>query len=459
MLSIHSARGTRDCDQVDRRDFLRIGALGLGGLTLPCLLQQQARASTTDAVRDRAVVLLFLAGGPSHIETFAPNMDAPAPRRSVIGEVPTRLPGVTFGSAFPKLAALADQLAVVRSFSPHNIGDHEKAIHHVLRGGTGSRSLGAMHTRLRRERITPQGVPSFAELIENEQEAEYRQDMDRMRVGNAAGDLGAACAPFTVNGQGTLQQDMQLALPLERFEARRSLFRDLDRLQARNEQMAATDEFHRLAVDVLLGGAVRKALDLSREDRRLVDRYDTSRMTTGWLQRRPSTLGQRMLLARRLVEAGCRFVTVGMAGWDNHGNNNHPGVGDGTRMLGAQVDHAVSVFLEDVRQRGLSDKILLVMTGEFGRTPTMQGNGGRDHWPSLGSLVLAGGGLPMGQVIGRMSRQADVPASDPIRLENLVATLFHAMFDVGRLRLDSTLPTALVRLVESGRPIRELIGY
>jgi hypothetical protein len=303
-------------------------------------------------------------------------------------------------------------------------------------------------------------VPPFAELIENEFEDEYRQDMERMRAGNAAGNLGATCAPFAVNGQSKLQQDMQLALPLDRFEGRRSLLRDLDRLQTKfgqDKSVAALDEFQRQAAEVLLGGEVRKALDLSREDRRIVERYDTSHMQTGWLKKRPSTLGQRMLLARRLCEAGCRFVTVGMAGWDNHDNGKHPGVADGVRMLGAQVDHAVSVFLEDLRQRGLSDQILLVMTGEFGRTPRMQGKG-RDHWPSLSPLVLAGGGLPMGQVIGRMSPRADVPASDPIRLDNLVATLFHATFDVGRLRLDSTLPTDLVRLVESGKPIRELIG-
>ena len=189
----------------------------------------------------------------------------------------------------------------------------------------------------------------------------------------------------------------------------------------------------------------------------VVERYDTSHMKAGWLVSYPSTLGRRLLMARRLVEAGCRFVTVGMAGWDNHGNQRHPGVFEGMHTLGLPLDHAVGAFLDDVQQRGLEDDILLVITGEFGRGPKFENKGGRPHWPGLCSLAFAGGGLNMGQVIGRSLPTADYPATEPYRLDNMVATLLHTMFDVGRLRLDTGLPQELSQIVQRGEPIRELL--
>ena len=161
-------------------------------------------------------------------------------------------------------------------------------------------------------------------------------------------------------------------------------------------------------------------------------------------------------MARRLCEAGCGFVTVGSAGWDNHGNGKHPGVFEGMHLLGTPLDRAVSAFLEDVESRGLSEKILLVITGEFGRTTKIQAKGGRDHWPGLCTLAFAGGGLQMGQTIGRSTRTADLPATEPIRLENLFATIIHAMFEVGQLRLEQSVQRDLLRVIENTRPIEPL---
>jgi hypothetical protein len=465
MLTLSSPSVAHDCDRLARRDFLRIGALGLGGLALPqlCQLNALAAAKGKTYLRDKSVVFLFLCGGPSQIETFDPHMDSPAPARSVTGEVSTRLPGVTFGGTFPKLAALADRLAVVRSYVPHEISDHAKAIRHVFTAGGATRtgaSIGAIATRLGGASHPGTGLPSFCELIEDEIDSQYQEDMQRMRASNAAGDLGGSCAPFQPHGSGELNQNMRLSLPLERLEDRRALLRSLDALRRRLDDgtgaMDSLDRFEQQAIEMILGRATRQALDLTREHPRVVERYDTSMFPTGHLKKRPSTIGRQLLLARRLCEAGCGFVTVGNAGWDNHGNANHPGVFDGMHRLGTPLDKAVSAFLEDVRDRGLADKILLVITGEFGRTPKMENTGGRGHWPGLCSLAFAGGGLPVGQVIGRSARTADVPASEPIRLEHLVATILHTLFDVGQLRLEPGLPRELLRLVETGEPIREL---
>jgi uncharacterized protein (DUF1501 family) len=178
-----------------------------------------------------------------------------------------------------------------------------------------------------------------------------------------------------------------------------------------------------------------------------------------------------MLLARRLVEAGCGFITVGCTGWDMHGNNGF-GLLDGMAVMGTALDHAVAAFLTDLEERGLSDKVLLVMLGEMGRTPkivngpkpTVNLNGqsiqrkGRDHWSNLGALLLAGGGLKMGQVVGSSDRQAGTPASDAVTLANLTATMMHVLFDVGELRLMPGLPQDLLRPITDGQAIRQLVG-
>jgi uncharacterized protein (DUF1501 family) len=164
-----------------------------------------------------------------------------------------------------------------------------------------------------------------------------------------------------------------------------------------------------------------------------------------------------MLLARRLCEAGCGFVTVQSAGWDMHADVNNPDMKSGMEMLGPTLDQAASAFLEDVEARGLSEKILLVITGDFGRTPKLNNRGGRDHWANLGTLAFAGGGLKMGQVIGQSTRDAAEPASDPITPQNMMATIMHALFDLGALRVARGLPGDLVTTFDQALPIRELV--
>jgi uncharacterized protein (DUF1501 family) len=467
MLTFHRSHPSRDCSGSSRRDFLRAGMLGLGGLTLPWLLRTRAEAAAQGEpgfVRDRAVVLIFLGGGASHIETFNPNMDAPEPYHSITGEVKTTLPGVTFGGTFPLLAQHAHKMALVRSFR-HPVGSHEQAISHVLTGGTDVSgqardgfSMGSMFARLRGTNHPGTGMPTYTLLSALHKDGQYAQEMKRVIVGSRAGTLGPACAPFTPAGGGIALDNMQLKLPAEHLEDRRTLLRQLDALKRGLDARDADqgfDRFERQAVDLLTGGAAQ-AFDLTREDPKLVERYDTRMFRCGKKVFEPSILGQQLLMTRRLIEAGAGFVTVQSAGWDMHADGNNPGVKDGMEMLGRPLDKALSAFLDDVQQRGMSDRVLVVVTGDFGRTPKINKNGGRDHWANLCTLALIGGGLNMGQVIGRSDRNNGVPASDPISTGNLMSTVMHTLFDVGTLRLARGLPVNLVKLIETHKPIEAL---
>ncbi len=471
----HASRPTR-------RDFLQVGGLGLSGITLSQLLASQAIAKENGSafIQDKSVILLYLSGGASHIETFDPKMDAPDGTRSVTGAVKTRLPGVTFGGTFPRLAAHADKLAIVRSFS-HKVGGHEEAHVHVLSGGTDSVgkqqsgfSMGSCYARLRGTNHPDSGMPTYSLLTEREVDGQYRKEINRATKGSWPGSLGMAYAPFghevgwsadsfsgkTTENKSPLSASIKLNVPAEVLENRLALLRSMDRLKQQyssTPSMAAVDKFTSQAMSLILGTGA-EAFNYRKEDPRLVERYDTSHIRIGHKAFRPSTLGKQMLVARRLCEAGCGFVTVHSAGWDMHADGNNPGMAQGMEMLGRTLDQAVSVFLEDVEQRGLSDKILLVITGDFGRTPKVNKKGGRDHWAKLGTLAFAGGGLRMGQVIGQSARKADVPGTRPISPPEMMSTIMNTLFDIGEMRLQQGLPPDLQRLVENGRPIAPLFS-
>lgn len=487
MLTLNSGNNQRDCHGVSRRDFMQIGTLSLGGLTLPNLLATRAAASDLDAdfIRDKSVVFLYLSGGASHIETFDPKMSAPEGTRSVTGEVTTNIPGVTFGGTFPRLANHADKLAVVRSFT-HRIGGHEQAHVHVLSGGTdpvGKQqtgfSMGAYYARMRGANHPATGMPTHSLLTESEIDGQYRKEFSRVHKGSWPGHLGPTFAPFehqvgwrnedaaeatrknTQRSKAVLNPlaaSMKLNLPQQVLEDRVQLLQSIDQLKRNVDasgSMQAVDYFTAQAMELILGKAV-DAFDYRREPAALVEKYDTSHIQIGHKLFRPSTLGKQLLVARRLCESGCGFVTVHSAGWDMHADGNNPGMVRGMDMLGRSLDIALSAFLEDVQQRGLSDKILLVITGDFGRTPRVNKKGGRDHWAKLGTLAFAGGGLPMGQVIGQSAPRLDVPASEPLTTTQMMATIMHTLFDVGKLRLRQGIPRELLQLTESGEPIKQL---
>lgn len=478
MLRLATRSTTQDCSGVSRRDFLQIGSLALAGagleagwsgLSLPWQLRQEAAAAELGLkpfVKDRAVVVLFLSGGPSHIETFNPNMDGIAPSRSATGAVKTTVPGLAFGGTFPKMAQYAHEMAIVRSFQ-HAIGGHVQAIVHVLTGGTdplGQRqegySMGAGYARLRGSNHERSGMPTFSLLNSDEVDPQYRSERGRVERASHPGELGSAFGPFVPGSGGPTVENMQLRMDSERLDDRRSLLTELDGLRRRAEQLAeyeGADQYTRQAFDVILGSAA-EAFDLSQEHPRTIDSYDTSEIQVGKKKFRPSRLGRHMLTARRLIEAGCGYVTVHSAGWDMHADGNNPGIVQGMNMLGSSVDKAVAAFLEDLKQRGLLDKVLLVITGDFGRTPKINGRGGRDHWPRLCTLAFAGGGVCRGQVIGQSARKNDAPATSPIGPGRVMATVMHSLFDVAALRVMRGLPRQLLGQLEEHRPIEELDG-
>lgn len=461
MLNVVTSRSGTDCRGNCRREVLQIGSLALGGLTLTDLLSARALAAKQGRVtKDTSVILLFLTGGPSQIETFDPKLTAPSEYRSVTGEVASRIPGFTLGGTFERLAQHADKLAVVRSFS-HDNADHTKAAELVMRGGNPvhQAGIGALAASLRGISHGQTGMPTHIYLGAKEVDRQFDKERQRLLEAAGPGTLGGAFAPFSLGGEGQLDQDMQLHLSRVRLEDRVSLYHALDRIQRQIDArgaMAGFDQFEQQAWELVLGKS-RTAFDLSQENPRLIERYDTSRFLTGIKVQRPSALGRQLLLARRLCEAGCGFITIHNPGWDMHGGDTQMNMPDGMRALGSPVDHAVSAFLEDVADRGLSDRILLMITGEFGRTPRVRDNGGRDHWPRLSTLAFAGGGLRMGQVIGRSTAKAEEPQSDPITPEHLLATVMHVLFDVPQLLRDSSVPRDIRTLQTRSRPIAELV--
>ncbi len=434
MFNLFSSRKGTNCEGKTRRDFLKVGALGLGGLMLPDLLRARAAAAAEGkSTRKTSVVWLWLGGGPTHIETFDPKMDAPVEFRSTVGAVKTSLPGVEFGGVFPEMAKVADKMAVVRSFAHTNSG-HGGGTHWVMTGydfkGADNNmpqikpGLGAIVARHRGANNPQTGLPTYVRL--------------NGIMGDGPAWLGSACAPFDVGGNA--RTNMNLKVSLDSLADRRSLLNGFDQINRdidHSGQMRGLDSFEHEAFDLILSRA-RDTFDINREDPRTRDRYGKG-------------LGEQLLMARRLCEAGVGFVTIQHGGWDMHGT-----IAQSMKQTAPAVDHAVAAFIEDTTARGVDDDVLLVITGEFGRTPRINGGAGRDHYAPLSTLALAGGGLKMGQVVGESSAKAELPKTTPLTPQDLMATVFHVL----------GLPQDLhykdqggrpVPMVDGGKPIAELV--
>lgn len=454
-----------DSARFGRRDFLRVGALTLGSLSLPELLAVRAEASQNQRLlKDKSVVFVFMHGGPSQIETFDPKMSAPREIASVNGEIPTAIPGVTFGSSFPRLAALADRMTIVRSFKT---GDGNHDIKPIVSRHTSGANLGTLYSRVAGANRPLSGMPTNVALYPQAVDDSTMPAIKLFGDFESTGGLGSGYAPFAPSNGGDLQQNMRLNLPMARLDDRRSLLSGLDGLQRQLDASGVLETYDSLrhqAFDTILGG-VAGAFDLSHEDPRTIARYDTAPLVKPesidkkWNNHEryadnAKSLGKLMLLARRLCERGCGFITVTTNFvWDMHADVNNATMEEGLQYMGGPFDHAISTFLEDVHERGLSDDILLICCGEMGRTPKLNAKGGRDHWGNLAPLMLAGGGINVGQVIGRSTRDASEPASDPITIPHLVATVLHTLLDVGELRLMTSVPQEVFRAATAADPI------
>ena len=446
MLDILGSHKSLCCDGARRRDFLKVGALGMTGLALPDLLRAKAALGNSNAIApEKTVIWLFLSGGPTHYETFDPKPDNPLPYRSTVGTLQTNIPGTHIGGLFPRLAQLADKYSIIRSFA-HTAADHAAATHWLSTGldhppaGNGaapiSPSLGSMLSKFRGSNHSGTGMPTYVGL-------------DHLYAEGPAW-LGAGHSPF--DARGNAQSNMTPRIALDRLNDRQVMRQTLDRLDRKIDQsgmMSALDEFEGRAVE-LVRGNVRKAFDLSQEDPRLRERYGQG----------AKKLGENLLLARRLAESNTGLVTVWYGGWDSHGTNpsvNHGTIEQEMHKLAPEFDHAVSVFIEDLYDRGLDEKVLLAIVGEFGRSPHINKDGGREHWPQLGNQVLVGGGLKMGQIIGESTAIGDVPKSNPVSPNDLLATLFQYLGMP--LDLQYTNPAGRpTRMLETGQPVAGLFA-
>lgn len=439
---------------LDRRGFLTAGTLALGGLSLPSLLR--ASENKPSHVRGKSIVFLYQQGGPSQYETFDPKPEAPTGVRTVGGVTRTSLPGVIFGEHLPRLASLAHKLTVVRSFQTLNANHN---IVPVVSEDSGGATLGSLYSRVVGAVRPDTGMPTNAVLFPQSVSANVTKGSARGDI-LATGGLGRAFAPFVPGAGGPAQKNMELSMPRERLDDRRRLRAAFDGLSRSMDDAAGLERFHDQAVRILLGRRVSDALDLSKESPRVIERYDTSHFVPshGWKKARrgqrgyyvghAQSLGRLMLLARRLCEAGCGFVTIhaGYEGiWDFHGDGENLNTEDGTPAVARPFDHAVAAFIEDIESRGLSDDIMLVACGEMGRTPRLNRGGGRDHWAKLSPLMIYGGGTRGGRVIGQSTRDGGEPIGDELNPKNLISSLLHTAFDIGQLRLMPSM-TAVARL-------------
>jgi hypothetical protein len=424
-----------------RRTFLQVGGLALGGLTLPGLLRAQSSAQAP--ARKRSVILVWLAGGPSHIDMYDLKPNAPAEVRGQFRPIPTNVPGIQIGEHLPRQAAVMDKFSVVRSVT-HTQAGHGMGSQWMQTGYQATievndniyPSTGSVVARLKGP--NDPGLPAYVNLPR------------QVSFGKAA-YLGSAYNPFSPDAKPTDPgfQVRTLRLPgrvdATRLDRRRQLLTDLD--TARRDidlrgDLDGLDTFYRDALDMVTSPKAQRAFDVNAEPVRLRDRYGRN------------DLGQSCLLARRLVEAGVTFVTVQAGGgWDTHNNN----FSELKRRLLPQYDAAVATLIEDLHDRGLQDEVLVMSLGEFGRTPKINKDSGRDHWPGAMSVLYAGGGLKMGRAIGTTNALAEYPTSKPFTPGCALATMYHAVGVDHRHVFYDDAQRPLAVLPE-GEPIRDLVG-
>lgn len=450
MLSLISdsrrGRSSRLCDGLPRRDLLRIGALSVGGLTLPSLLRAEQAAGIGGS--HKSVIMIYMCGAPAHQDMYDMKMDAPAEIRGEFRPIKTSLPGLEICEHMPKMARIMDRCTVLRSLHGSPNGSHDSFICYTGQsflnqpsggwpsiGSVASKALGPVR----------RGIPPFVGLAPDAGHPPYGSP-------GHPGFLGVAHAAFRPSGPGSgdiVLKDMSS----DRLQDRRQLLGKLDVLRRdldAQRMLAGIDEIESAAFDILTSSRLAEALDISAEPAHVRERYgkgDSKRFGDG----APRNL-EHFLMARRLVEAGCRVVTLNFGRWDFHSDTFN---GMKNTHL-PQFDQGLSALIEDLHERGLDEDVAVVAWGEFGRTPKINKDAGRDHWPAVGGGLLAGGGLRHGQVIGATDKHAAAITDRPVHFSEVLATLYrHLGIDPATAQFTdhSGRPQYLLR---EARPLPEL---
>lgn len=424
---------------LSRRSFLSVGGLGI--LSMPQILQAQKINGTSH----KAVINIFLGGGPPHQDMWDIKTEAPAEIRGPFKPIPTSVAGLQIGECFPEIASIFDKFTAIRSVVGSD-GSHDG--HQCVTGwsrkdmvsGTSYPAIGACASKILGS-VDP-AVPVAVGLADPTSHAPWSE-------AGGAGYLGDTHKPFKPNGE--MMEDLKLNLEVERFKNRKDLLNGFASLNKTIDQAVNVDTFTEEAFGVLTSSSLVDALDLSKEDPKIREMYGDGKPFKFQYDGAP-TVNEHVLMARRLVEAGARSVTLSYGRWDSHGSNF-----DLVRDHGGKLDQCVSALVKDLDQRGMLDDTLVVVWGEFGRTPKINPKGGRDHWPQVSCALLAGGGFNHGQMIGSTNRLGEVPETRPVHIQEICATMYRAL---GIDTMSTTLLDNTGRpqyLLDHRQPLQELV--
>lgn len=452
MLTILGENSGRFCDGHSRRDFLQIGGLALGGSSLPQLLQAESSlGKSSRGINHKAVIMIMLPGGPPHQDMWDLKMDAPSEYRGEFRPIKTNVPGVEICEEFPRIAKMADKFSFVRSMVGCE-GPHDLMM--CLTGRPG------------RKKVPPGGWPSIGSAL-SKLKGQASSDCppfvglspkcrhDEWGDPGQSGFLGPAHSAFTPFRGGGKEDIVLDGVSIERLRDRRALLSSFDQFRREVDQsgmMEGLDTFNEQAFGVLTSSALADALDLSKEDPKLVDRYgkgtETLQADGCWKRL------DQFLMARRLVEAGARCVTVGFSRWDWHSDNFGRG-----RQDFPLLDQGLSALVQDLHDRGLDKDVSVVVWGEFGRTPKINDKGGRDHWPRVSSAVLACGGMNHGQSIGATDRLGGEASERPVEYQEVFSTLYHNMgIDAQNTTVEDLTGRPMYLVDPEHSPMKELVG-
>lgn len=438
----------RLCSGLSRRSFLSIGSLcfGMGGFSLADLLRAEESAGKKNS--HKGLINIFLGGGAPHQDMWDIKTQAPSEIRGEFSPIATNVTGIQICEVFPQLAARMDKSVVIRSV----VGckdRHESSqcmsgwFPDDLRAIGGRPSIGSAVAKL--QGSADPAVPAFVGLANKTQHVPWSFSGD-------AGFLGAAYTPFKPDGPG--MDNMKLhSIGLDRLRDRRRLLTSIDTMRRDIDTsgiMAGMDAFEQRALDVLTSSKLLDALDLSKEDPKLVERYGDGKPYQYQYDGAP-TCNDHLLIARRLIEAGVRVVSLSYGRWDAHGQNF-----DLVRDHGTKLDQCLSALIDDLDVRGMLDDVTIVVWGEFGRTPKINNNAGRDHWAQVNSAFLAGGGMRTGQAIGATNRLGEYASERPVHMQEIIATLYHNLgINVATTTIND--PSGRPQFLVEHEPIRELV--